>query len=76
MIAEFGLPLHASGALVAQPGPLGARLGVQPGDIVVQANGQAVANSASLAQVLAQRGAVIDLQILRGQQRLSLRARL
>jgi hypothetical protein len=43
---------------------------------VVQANGQAVANSASLAQVLAQRGAVIDLQILRGQQRLSLRARL
>ncbi|MGA0923144.1 MAG: trypsin-like peptidase domain-containing protein [Lutimaribacter sp.] len=76
VIAEFGLPLHASGALVAQPGPLGARLGVQPGDIVVQANGQAVANSASLAQVLAQRGAVIDLQILRGQQRLSLRARL
>ena len=76
VIAEFGLPLHASGALVAQPGPLGARLGVQPGDIVVQANGQAVTNSASLAQVLAQRGAVIDLQILRGQQRLSLRARL
>lgn len=76
VIAEFGLPLHASGALVAQPGPLGARLGMQPGDIVVQANGQAVANSASLAQVLAQRGAVIDLQILRGQQRLSLRARL
>lgn len=76
VIAEFGLPLHASGALVAQPGPLGARLGVQPGDIVVQANGQAVADSASLAQVLAQRGAVIDLQILRGQQRLSLRARL
>jgi len=72
VIAEFGLPLHASGALVAQPGPLGARLGVQPGDIVVQANGQAVANSASLAQ----RGVVIDLQILRGQQRLSLRARL
>jgi len=64
--------LHASGALVAQPGPLGARLGVQPGDIVVQANGQAVANSASLAQ----RGVVIDLQILRGQQRVSLRARL
>jgi Do/DeqQ family serine protease len=76
VIAEFGLPLHASGALVAQPGPLGARLGMQPGDIVVQANGQAVADSASLAQVLAQRGAVIDLQILRGQQRLSLRARL
>ena len=76
VIVEFGLPLRASGALVAQPGPLGARLGVQPGDIVVQANGQAVANSASLAQVLAQRGAVIDLQILRGQQRLSLRARL
>ena len=76
VIAEFGLPLHASGALVAQPGPLGARLGVQPGDIVVQANGQAVANSASLALVLAQRGVVIDLQILRGQQRLSLRARL
>ena len=76
VIAEFGLPLHASGALVAQPGPLGARLGVQPGDIVVQANGQAVADSASLAQVLAQRGAVIDLQIVRGQQRLSLRARL
>ena len=76
VIAEFGLPLHASGALVAQPGPLGARLGVQPGDIVVQANGQGVADSASLAQVLAQRGAVIDLQILRGQQRLSLRARL
>jgi len=72
VIAEFGLPLHASGALVAQPGPLGARLGVQPGDIVVQANGQAVANSASLAQ----RGVVIDLQILRGQQRVSLRARL
>ena len=76
VIAEFGLPLHASGALVAQPGPLGARLGVQPGDIVVQANGQAVANSASLALVLAQRGVVIDLQILRGQQRVSLRARL
>ena len=72
VIAEFGLPLHASGALVAQPGPLGARLGVQPGDIVVQATGQAVANSASLAQ----RGVVIDLQILRGQQRVSLRARL
>lgn len=76
VIAEFGLPLQASGVMVAQPGPLGARLGVQPGDIVVQANGRAVASSASLAQVLAKRGAVIDLQILRGQQRLSLRARL
>lgn len=78
VLAEFNLPLATEGVVVETPGPFGARLGMQPGDVILAVNGQAITATAQLPEALSAAVAVralsIDLQ--RGLQRLSLRSRL
>lgn len=76
VLAEMNLPLNVQGVAVETPGPIGARLGLQAGDVVQGVNGVAVGDSATLAAVLAEplRGLALDIQ--RGVQRLQIRARL
>ena len=78
VLAEFNLPLATGGVIVENPGPYGARLGIQPGDVILAINGAAIAQtgqvSDALVDAIAARALSIDLQ--RGLQRLSLRSRL
>jgi len=76
VMAEYSLPISASGVLVDDPGPYGGRLGLRPGDILRGINGQPVETTAEAERALidATRALVIDAQ--RGNQRLTLRARL
>ena len=78
VLAEFNLPLATEGIVVENPGPYGARLGVQRGDVILVINGQAITATEQLPAALdgaaAAGGLVAELQ--RGLQRLSLRSRL
>ena len=78
VLAEFNLPLATTGVVVETPGPYGARLGIQPGDVILGINGGAITDTAqvpdALAAAVAMRALSVDLQ--RGVQRLSLRSRL
>ncbi len=76
VMAEYDLPLTAAGALVEDPGEIGARAGLRAGDIIMSVNGAAVTDSASAEAALeaAERGLALDVQ--RGQRRLSMRFRL
>ncbi|MDX5403368.1 MAG: Do family serine endopeptidase, partial [Rhodobacterales bacterium] len=78
VLAEFNLPLATTGVVVETPGLYGARLGIQPGDVILGINGGAITDTAqvpdALAAAVAMRALSVDLQ--RGVQRLSLRSRL
>ncbi|MCZ4354319.1 trypsin-like peptidase domain-containing protein [Roseovarius aestuarii] len=76
VIAEYDLPLTATGALIEDPGRIGARAGLRAGDIVLGVNGQDTPDSTSVNAALeAARGRLV-LDVARGQRRLSLRFRL
>ena len=78
VLAEFNLPLATEGVVVENPGPIGARLGIQPGDVILAINGAALTRtvqvSDALTSAVAARALSVDLR--RGLQRLSLRSRL
>lgn len=80
VLAELNLPLNVRGVGVENPGPSGARLGLQPGDVIVAVNGVAVTDTATLAAVMAavmgERLRALTLGVQRGLQPLSIRARL
>lgn len=76
VLAEFNLPLGSQGVVVEDAGPIGARLGLQRGDLILSVNGDLVRTSEALEQSLGEvrRGLALDVQ--RGLQRLSIRARI
>ncbi|MDF1856930.1 trypsin-like peptidase domain-containing protein [Pseudooceanicola sp.] len=76
VLAEFGLPLTAEGAVVTDPGPFGARAGLRRGDVITAVNGVAVQGSADAISALGESRNRLTLDIQRGLERLSLRFRL
>ncbi|SEK41627.1 Do/DeqQ family serine protease [Roseovarius nanhaiticus] len=76
VMAEYDLPLTAQGALVENPGEVGARAGLRAGDVILSINGAAVTDSATAEAALeaAERRLALDIQ--RGQRRLTMRFRL
>jgi len=76
VMAEYDLPLSASGVLVEDPGNTGARAGLRAGDVILGIDGASVTDSTAAAAALeaAQRRLAID--VLRGQRRLTMRFRL
>ena len=74
--AERGLDTGLFGVLIADPGPIGARVGLQPGDVVQQINGVAVNDSAALDALLATVTRRLDLGLVRDGRRVALRLRL
>ena len=42
VIVELGLPLTADGVVVTDPGPYGARIGLQPGDVILRGQRRAI----------------------------------
>ena len=75
VLAQFGLPLSASGVVVENPGPYGARLGLRPADILLAINGTAIGDTADVAGALASGGRSVGIEVQRGLQRISLRGR-
>lgn len=76
VLAQFGLPLSASGVVVENPGPYGARAGLQPGDILLRINGDEVADTKAAERALTARMKTLSLDVQRGLQRVSMRFRL
>lgn len=76
VLAEFNLPLGAQGVVVEDAGPIGSRLGLQVGDLILTVNGEMVRTSEEFERSLqdVRRGLALDVQ--RGLQRLSIRARI
>ena len=74
----FGVPPGVRGAVVVEvaAGSAGATAGLQPGDIVVSANGREVRHAGDVRNVvgLAQIGDPVTFEVLRNGQRLQLRA--
>jgi Do/DeqQ family serine protease len=78
VLAEFNLPLATEGVVVENPGRFGARLGLQPGDVILAVNGVAIKTTAQIPDALAAAASAraLALEVQRGLQRLSLRSRL
>ena len=76
VLAEFNLPLGSQGVVIEETGPIGARLGLQRGDLILSLNGDAVLSSEAFEKGLVdvRRGLALDVQ--RGLKRLSIRARI
>lgn len=76
VMAEYDLPLTAAGVLVEDPGDIGARAGLRPGDILLGIDGAAVTDSASASAALEAAARRLSLDIQRGPRRLTMRFRL
>ncbi|MDU9005890.1 trypsin-like peptidase domain-containing protein [Sedimentitalea todarodis] len=76
VIARFGLPLNTEGVIVTDPGPLGARVGLQTGDVIRSINRDEIESSVDVEDALTRPGRSVQLDLMRRGQRLSLRFRL
>jgi Do/DeqQ family serine protease len=75
VIAELDLSISADGVIVQDPGALGARLGLRPGDKLLAISGQPVERPADVVPLLARAGNRIQIEAQRGAQRLMFRFR-
>ena len=75
VIAEFNLPMRASGVLVTGTGAAGGRAGLRRGDVLLAINGDAITTSAQAEEALRAAGRKLRLDVLRGGQRISMRLR-
>lgn len=76
VIARYGLPLKTEGVLVTDPGPLGARVGLQTGDVIRTINREEILASGDVEAALTRPGRRVQLELMRRGQKLSLRFRL
>ena len=76
VVAEMGLPTGLEGVVITDPGTLGARVGLRPGDVVQQINGIDIQTTAQLEEALTDVGRRLDLGLIRGGQGMTLRLRL
>ncbi len=72
---ELNLSLTAEGVVVLDPGPYGARAGLQPDDILRAINGKRVENPADVDRLLRDATPRIQIEAERGNRRLVLRFR-
>jgi S1-C subfamily serine protease len=76
VIAATGLPLSATGVVVVELGPYGARAGLQPGDVLQDINGVEIAHPSDVEAGLSEGGRWLNMDLLRQGQTLRLRLRL
>jgi Do/DeqQ family serine protease len=76
VLAELGLPLSIGGVAIADPGPAGARAGLQRGDVLRGIDGVEVATTAEAEKALAEARRSLTLDVQRGTQRVVMRFRL
>ena len=76
VMAQYDLPLAASGVVVDDPGAVGARVGLRPGDMLRKINGVDVANTSTALGLLNDARGRLTLEVQRGGQRMVMRVRL
>ncbi|SFB00484.1 Do/DeqQ family serine protease [Poseidonocella pacifica] len=76
LLGELGQRQPAEGVIVWEPGPIGARLGLRPGDHIVAINGAEVRQPADVPGLLAAYGRAVSILIERDGRRLSFQVRL
>lgn len=75
VVAELNLSLEASGVAVMGPGSVAPRVGLRRGDVILSVNGKDVAHPRDVADVLGNRTRRMEMIVLRGDRRISLRFR-
>ncbi len=76
VISEFNLPLNVTGVVVEKPGPVSARIGLRPGDILRGIDGVEITTTEDAETALRNASRSITLEIQRGTQRIVSRFRL
>ena len=76
VVARYGLPLNLSGVVITDTGPVGARAGLRPEDVILAINGEDMERSGDVVRALSDPGRRLNMEIWRGGQRVSLRFRL
>jgi len=76
VLAEYDLPLGATGVLVDDPGQIGARAGLRAGDILRSIDGVEITDTAKAEDLLLNARGRLSLEVQRGTQRVVMRFRL
>jgi S1-C subfamily serine protease len=76
VLSDYDLPLGTSGVVVDDPGRVGARAGLQAGDVLRAIDGVEVTDSSTANDLLARASGTLSLDVQRGDQRAVLRFRL
>ncbi|SEP15605.1 Do/DeqQ family serine protease [Salinihabitans flavidus] len=76
VLAEYGLPLDTAGVVVEDPGEIGARAGLQPGDVLQRVDGERVGDTAQARDALRRASGRLVLDVQRGNQQVVMRFRL
>lgn len=76
VIAESQLSFDATGAMITDPGAIGARAGLKEGDVIREVNGDTVGSSQQAADALRHAKNFLALSVLRDGQTLTMRFRL
>lgn len=75
LMSEMNLPLETVGVAVTDAGRFGSRVGLRTGDVILAINGVDITHPDEVATVLGGQVRRIDMLILRGARRVSLRFR-
>ena len=76
LLSELRLPVSLRGVVVVDPGPVGARVGLRRGDVLLGINNERIQDPADVERVLARAGRWIAVDAQRAGRRLSLRFRI
>ncbi len=72
---DLGLPLTSDGVVVVEPGALGQRIGLQPGDILTAIDRRAIDTPRDVGPALQRAAPGVSLDVVRGNRRVLLRFR-
>ena len=76
VISEFNLRLNGTGVVVINPGPIGVRVGVKPGDVIEAVGGETMKTPQDVSDALKASGRTVQMDVIRGVSRVQLRFRL
>ncbi|MCW9042101.1 MAG: trypsin-like peptidase domain-containing protein [Pseudopelagicola sp.] len=76
ILSDYNLPLNATGVVVEKSGPVGARIGLRPGDILRVIDGVEINSTEDAKRALRMANRSITLEIQRGTQRIVSRFRI
>ncbi|RKT31048.1 Do/DeqQ family serine protease [Roseovarius halotolerans] len=76
VLAEYDLPLGATGVLVEDPGQIGARAGLRAGDILRSIDGVEITDTSEAEALLLNARGQLAIEVQRGTQRVVMRFRL
>ena len=73
VLNELGMPPSVTGVIVLNPGPKAGRVGLRPGDILLEINNEEIVSVEDIAAALDKSNRRVKIQAQRGNQSLTLR---